>query len=211
MTWYMRPRDVPRWRWALGNLWRKLLYACGLHWKQQKVELTWYRLSRLIRARMIEDRRRWDTILRCEPCVYCGRTLPYERMTVEHVIPKSRGGRDGTLNKVGCCATCNQKRGSMPLLHYLLLRQGQDIKRIRKQFHLSQQRAQESLAKHKANRDKLNLTRYLPEQKYFRPPLATLGELATWKATQIAGYDQRNRKPTDVDLRQILRDRNAAG
>lgn len=43
-----------------------------------------------------------------EHCRYCI-TGPAE--TVDHVIPKSRGGSNGLLNLVGCCDGCNQKKG----------------------------------------------------------------------------------------------------
>lgn len=41
-------------------------------------------------------------------CRYCI-TGPAE--TVDHVIPRSRGGGNGVLNLVGCCDGCNQKKG----------------------------------------------------------------------------------------------------
>ncbi|MEA5523386.1 HNH endonuclease [Limnoraphis robusta] len=53
-------------------------------------------------------------------CQYCGKK---ESLTIDHVIPKSRGGSDEWDNLTTCCATCNVKKGSrtpkeanMPLL-----------------------------------------------------------------------------------------------
>jgi 5-methylcytosine-specific restriction endonuclease McrA len=46
-------------------------------------------------------------------CAYCGRSdLP---LTIDHVIPKSRGGNDSWENLVCACTTCNNKKGDRTL------------------------------------------------------------------------------------------------
>ncbi len=47
-------------------------------------------------------------------CQYCGRNGG-ERMTIDHVIPKSLGGRTVWENVVSACRTCNLKKGNKPL------------------------------------------------------------------------------------------------
>jgi len=43
-------------------------------------------------------------------CCYCGRgDLP---LTIDHVIPKSRGGQDTWDNLVAACIHCNNKKGN---------------------------------------------------------------------------------------------------
>ncbi|MEE9166903.1 MAG: HNH endonuclease [Candidatus Neomarinimicrobiota bacterium] len=43
-------------------------------------------------------------------CQYCGRrSVP---MTIDHVIPKERGGKDTWDNLVCCCHVCNRKKGN---------------------------------------------------------------------------------------------------
>jgi 5-methylcytosine-specific restriction endonuclease McrA len=43
-------------------------------------------------------------------CVYCGsRCRP---ITMDHVIPRSRGGTNDFDNCVACCRACNQKKGA---------------------------------------------------------------------------------------------------
>jgi len=43
-------------------------------------------------------------------CQYCGRrSVP---MTIDHVIPKERGGKDTWDNLVCCCHDCNRKKGN---------------------------------------------------------------------------------------------------
>jgi len=43
-------------------------------------------------------------------CQYCGRTD--KAMTVDHVIPKDRGGKDTWENLVCACIVCNGKKGN---------------------------------------------------------------------------------------------------
>jgi 5-methylcytosine-specific restriction endonuclease McrA len=47
-------------------------------------------------------------------CQYCGRNGG-ERMTIDHVIPKSLGGRTIWENVVSACRACNLKKGNKPL------------------------------------------------------------------------------------------------
>ena len=47
-------------------------------------------------------------------CQYCGRNSG-ERMTIDHVIPRSLGGRTIWENVVSACRTCNVKKGNTPL------------------------------------------------------------------------------------------------
>jgi 5-methylcytosine-specific restriction endonuclease McrA len=46
-------------------------------------------------------------------CVYCGTTSG--RLTLDHVIPRSRGGESVWENVVTSCATCNHKKGNRTL------------------------------------------------------------------------------------------------
>jgi 5-methylcytosine-specific restriction endonuclease McrA len=43
-------------------------------------------------------------------CQYCGTRKP--TLTVDHVIPRSRGGKSVWENIVASCATCNRRKGS---------------------------------------------------------------------------------------------------
>lgn len=43
-------------------------------------------------------------------CAYCGRSdLP---LTVDHIIPRARGGEDTWENLVAACLTCNNRKGN---------------------------------------------------------------------------------------------------
>lgn len=45
-------------------------------------------------------------------CAYCGIEAEGEDVTLDHVIPVSRGGTDRMSNMVLCCAKCNTKKGN---------------------------------------------------------------------------------------------------
>ena len=44
-----------------------------------------------------------------QQCQYCGCR---DRLTIDHVVPKSRGGRDVWENLVAACVPCNNRKGS---------------------------------------------------------------------------------------------------
>ena len=58
--------------------------------------------SRKITRRAIFARDRWT-------CQYCGRERG--KLTVDHVIPRSKGGSSAWDNIVTCCASCNRRKG----------------------------------------------------------------------------------------------------
>jgi hypothetical protein len=45
-------------------------------------------------------------------CQYCGSK---NNLTIDHVIPRSRGGQDTWDNLVTCCSSCNTKKGNLLL------------------------------------------------------------------------------------------------
>ncbi|MGC1296631.1 MAG: HNH endonuclease [Alloacidobacterium sp.] len=58
-------------------------------------------------------------------CQYCGVVLPAGELTLDHVIPRSRGGLSTWENLVACCHSCNRRKGNQ-LLHEL-----EDMKLLR--------------------------------------------------------------------------------
>jgi len=45
-------------------------------------------------------------------CQYCGKLGTKNSMTLDHVIPRSRGGGNSYENVVTCCMPCNAKKGN---------------------------------------------------------------------------------------------------
>jgi 5-methylcytosine-specific restriction endonuclease McrA len=48
-------------------------------------------------------------------CQYCAEALPPSDLTLDHVIPRSRGGNSTWENLVACCHSCNRKKGTRML------------------------------------------------------------------------------------------------
>lgn len=63
------------------------------------------RHSRAVSRKAIFLRDSWS-------CQYCGVTGVAPTLTLDHVIPKSRGGRTSWENLATCCFACNNRKGS---------------------------------------------------------------------------------------------------
>lgn len=58
-----------------------------------------------------EAKRMWRQKIKEEweyKCAYCGSE---ENLTIDHIVPQSKGGTDFTKNVVCCCHSCNQSKG----------------------------------------------------------------------------------------------------
>ncbi len=44
-------------------------------------------------------------------CQYCGTTQPPQSLTLDHILPQSRGGKSSWENLVTCCKKCNCNKG----------------------------------------------------------------------------------------------------
>ena len=75
------------------------------------------RIKELTRKRMEEYRirKREGVTSVGEKCVYCGKPAN----TVDHLIPKSKGGPDKNWNLVPCCKNCNSSRKDKDLADFL--------------------------------------------------------------------------------------------
>ena len=68
----------------------------------------------------------WQTLLRRDPCAYCG--APGASGTVDHIEPRSRSARGvgstahAWLNLAGACAGCNGSKRDLDLLVFLVRR-----------------------------------------------------------------------------------------
>jgi hypothetical protein len=55
--------------------------------------------------------REFERLFPNQPCFYCG-DVPN---SVDHVIPRSKGGSNDNVNKVPACSPCNQMKSNMTL------------------------------------------------------------------------------------------------
>ena len=67
-----------------------------------------------------EAKRLWrkDVKEKCHfKCAYCG---DGNNLTIDHVVPRCKGGTDFTKNVVCCCNNCNQRKGHEPWEEWFL-------------------------------------------------------------------------------------------
>jgi len=48
-------------------------------------------------------------------CQYCGQHFKHNILTIDHIIPKSRGGTNKWDNVVTCCYSCNERKADKSL------------------------------------------------------------------------------------------------
>lgn len=61
-------------------------------------------------ARELRASQWWKNQLASGRCHYCGRAFPPSELTMDHVIPVSRGGKSDRHNVVPCCKECNNAK-----------------------------------------------------------------------------------------------------
>jgi len=45
-------------------------------------------------------------------CAYCGKKLTADTATIDHILPKHKGGHNIRSNMACCCSSCNRAKGS---------------------------------------------------------------------------------------------------
>ena len=69
------------------------------------------------KARRTKRQRVWDRS--GGMCAYCGMPLSVRDMTMDHVVPKSRGGESRVSNLVASCSRCNRLKGARTAEEFL--------------------------------------------------------------------------------------------
>lgn len=62
------------------------------------------------KSRELRRSRWWRNRLAQGHCHWCGGTFPAEELTMDHIVPISRGGRATRNNVVPACKECNNKK-----------------------------------------------------------------------------------------------------
>jgi hypothetical protein len=64
-------------------------------------------------------------LLQIDPhCHYCGVELDSFTATIDHKIPRSKGGKNNKGNRVLCCRRCNTLKGDMDYEEFIRIRRG---------------------------------------------------------------------------------------
>jgi len=62
------------------------------------------------KARSLRRTHWWNNKIQREVCHYCRRKVGREQLTMDHVVPLSRGGKSKKGNIVPACKECNSKK-----------------------------------------------------------------------------------------------------
>ena len=62
------------------------------------------------KARQLRRTHWWNTKIQKGLCYYCKREVGREQLTMDHVVPLSRGGKSKKGNIVPACKECNNKK-----------------------------------------------------------------------------------------------------
>ena len=65
------------------------------------------------KARDLRKTRWWQQKTASGKCYYCDSFVGIKELTMDHLVPLSRGGRSTKDNLVPCCKECNTKKRTM--------------------------------------------------------------------------------------------------
>jgi 5-methylcytosine-specific restriction protein A len=65
------------------------------------------------KARKLRKSRWWQQKLSTGTCYYCSKQFKPKELTMDHVVPLSRGGRSTKDNLVTSCKECNNKKKTL--------------------------------------------------------------------------------------------------
>lgn len=62
------------------------------------------------KSRELRKSRWWQNRLALGRCHYCGEQFPPDELTMDHLVPVSRGGKASRNNVVPACKECNNRK-----------------------------------------------------------------------------------------------------
>lgn len=65
------------------------------------------------KARELRKSRWWQRKTAAGICFYCGKKIVFKEITMDHLVPLTRGGRSTKDNLVPSCKECNNKKKNM--------------------------------------------------------------------------------------------------
>lgn len=63
-----------------------------------------------LRARKLRQSQWWKNLIAAGECYYCKQKFKPDELTLDHIVPLSRGGKSTKGNVVPCCKTCNNQK-----------------------------------------------------------------------------------------------------
>lgn len=77
------------------------------------------------KARALRKSRWWQNRIATTSCHYCAKRLEKSQVTMDHVLPISRGGTSTKGNVVPACKDCNNQKKNLTPVEWLEYLQGQ--------------------------------------------------------------------------------------
>lgn len=65
------------------------------------------------KAKELKKSRWWQNLIQKTACYYCQTAISRTEVTMDHIVPISRGGRSTAGNLVPACKTCNEQKRSL--------------------------------------------------------------------------------------------------
>lgn len=115
------PIGIVNWQKAITLIYRNVVYTLKYHSKKVKDSSgrEWVLPSVIVIYKYVHRQRykvglsTRNILLRDNyKCVYCGITLDNSNYSIDHVIPRSKGGKHIWTNVVSSCKRCNAKKGN---------------------------------------------------------------------------------------------------
>ena len=75
------------------------------------------------KARDLRKSRWWQNLIRNTSCYYCEASLSPEEVTMDHIVPVSRGGKSTRGNVAPCCKECNSMKKSLTPVEWISWRE----------------------------------------------------------------------------------------
>ena len=70
------------------------------------------------KAKDLKKSRWWQNLIQSTKCYYCEIPISREHVTMDHVVPISRGGRSQKGNLVPACKECNLNKRSLTAVEW---------------------------------------------------------------------------------------------
>ena len=70
------------------------------------------------KAKDLKKSRWWQNLIQKTNCYYCQKDISKQDVTMDHVVPISRGGKSTRGNLVPCCKDCNLQKRSLTAVEW---------------------------------------------------------------------------------------------
>lgn len=77
-----------------------------------------YQKRERLKAKELKKSRWWQNLIQNTTCYYCQIPIRRTEVTMDHIVPISRGGRSTAGNLVPACKNCNEQKRSLTAVEW---------------------------------------------------------------------------------------------